>query len=128
MASAERPAAAFSATQVKFWTVPGLEGVHSSSARRTKKWVPRGKPPLNSQRTLQSMSTLQLAAQVKTLSLPGTVTPGPRMLTLHGSTMEGGSVGVRAGAPPASAGDYSQLRRNARLNTPVRPGATASQL
>lgn len=84
VASAERPAAAFSATQVKFWDVPGLEEVHSSFVSWTERWVPWGKPPLNRHLTVQSMSMLQLATQVNTLNLPGKVTLGPRMLTLQG--------------------------------------------
>lgn len=71
VASAERPAATFSAMQVRFWKVPGLEEVHSSSVSWIERWVPRGNPPLNSHLTVQSMFILQLTTQVNILNLPG---------------------------------------------------------
>jgi len=64
LASAERPAAVFSAMQVKFWKVPGIEGVHLSLFAFTEKKVPMGKPPLNSHLTVQSTFRVQLVRQV----------------------------------------------------------------
>lgn len=86
VASDERPAAAFSATQVKFWEVPGMDGVHLSSFSWTEKKLPMGKPCLNCHLTVQSTFKVQLVKQVNLLNLPGKTASGPLMLTFQGST------------------------------------------
>lgn len=86
VASADRPAALFSATQLKFWKVPGMEGVHLILLPLTEKKVPMGKPRLNCHLTVHSTFRVQLVRQVNSLSLPGNTVSGPLMLTFHIST------------------------------------------
>lgn len=71
VASAERPAAGFSATQVKLGNVPGVEETNFSSVPETEKRPPLGKPPLKRHVTEQSTSMLQLTSQVNGVNIPG---------------------------------------------------------